>query len=427
MRKKLTIKEMQEIAKRKKGLCLSKKYINAKTKLKWECKNKHIWEAIPDSIRRGYWCPKCGIKNRADKQRGTIEEMQKIAKQRDGNCLSKQYKNVNSKLKWKCKEGHIWEAIPNHIKKGSWCPQCYTYLCEKICRGYFEIFFNDKFPTTYPKWLNRKHLDGYNKRLKLAFEYHGSQHYKQHGFFGGKRVLEKRKEHDKLKKRLCKKYDIRLIIIPYWITNENKGDFIKKECEISGIKIPKLSKKTKEILNNYKLLNIYSNNKLKEMQGLAKRKEGLCLSKRYINNHTNLKWQCFKGHIWEAISNNIKKGEWCPVCAGHIKLNIEEMQEIAKKRRGLCLSEKYINCDTKLEWQCFKGHIWQATPGHIKFGEWCPVCAKFNRILNRKGKTAKLTIEEMQRIAKDKKGICLSKEYINANSKLLWQCSKGHK
>lgn len=51
------------------------------------------------------------------------------------------------------------------------------------------------------------------------------------------------------------------------------------------------------------------------MQEIAKRKNGKCLSKKYINSQTKLTWQCREGHIWKAIPNNIKNGKWCPYCA----------------------------------------------------------------------------------------------------------------
>ena len=38
----------------------------------------------------------------------------------------------------------------------------------------------------------------------------------------------------------------------------------------------------------------------------------------------------------------------------------------------------------------------------------------------------KLTIEEMRQLAKQRGGKCLSKTYINTNSKLLWECINGH-
>ncbi|WP_146116144.1 zinc-ribbon domain-containing protein [Paenibacillus sp. AR247] len=40
-------------------------------------------------------------------------------------CLSDQYKDNKTNLRWKCSEGHEWEASPNNIKsKGHWCPKC---------------------------------------------------------------------------------------------------------------------------------------------------------------------------------------------------------------------------------------------------------------------------------------------------------------
>lgn len=54
----------------------------------------------------------------------TIVDMKMIAKDSGGQCLSSEYLNNSSKLIWKCKNGHIWEATPKNIKKGRWCPFC---------------------------------------------------------------------------------------------------------------------------------------------------------------------------------------------------------------------------------------------------------------------------------------------------------------
>ena len=44
----------------------------------------------------------------------TIEEMHEIARSRGGTCLSETY--VSSKLRWRCAQGHEWEATPNNVK-----------------------------------------------------------------------------------------------------------------------------------------------------------------------------------------------------------------------------------------------------------------------------------------------------------------------
>ena len=53
-----------------------------------------------------------------------IEEMHNFVSERGGKCLSPEYINNKTKLKWECAEGHTWEAIPYSVKRGSWCRLC---------------------------------------------------------------------------------------------------------------------------------------------------------------------------------------------------------------------------------------------------------------------------------------------------------------
>ena len=63
------------------------------------------------------------------------------------------------------------------------------------------------------------------------------------------------------------------------------------------------------------------------------------------------------------------------------KLTIEEMHQIAEDRGGRCLSTKYIDSQTNLKWSCdVDGHpSWKATPGNIKAGKWCKKCSIIKR------------------------------------------------
>jgi len=117
---KITIKDMQMIAMERGGKCLSLEYVNSQTKLLWECKAGHRWEAIPNNIKQGRWCLEC-----AGTKKLTLQDMQMIARERGGKCLSQKYVNTYRKLLWECREGHQWEALPNNIKKGTWCRACY--------------------------------------------------------------------------------------------------------------------------------------------------------------------------------------------------------------------------------------------------------------------------------------------------------------
>lgn len=57
-----------------------------------------------------------------------------------------------------------------------------------------------------------------------------------------------------------------------------------------------------------------------------------------------------------------------------LKYNIEFFKNWAIEKNGECLSDTYINCNTKLEFKCSCGNIWKAEPRHIVEGRWCPRC-----------------------------------------------------
>ncbi|KRF59014.1 hypothetical protein ASG97_21350 [Bacillus sp. Soil745] len=145
------------------------------------------------------------------------------------------------------------------------------------------------------------------------------------------------------------------------------------------------------------------------IQKLAQAKGGVCLSKRYINNKQKLFFKCREGHIFQRRLNDLKSYDsWCPFCAKvrkltpeyleqilksleeeevslsqklhksttHNRLSIEDMHKLAQLNAGKCLSEIYVNIMTALEWECQKGHRFEAIPNDIKNSNtWCPYCS----------------------------------------------------
>jgi len=118
---KLNLKIFQKIAKNRGGECLSEKYINARTKLIFKCKEGHTWKAIPNHIKNNNtWCPYC-----AERAKIGLPYFQKFAKDRGGECLSEKYIGNHQKITFKCKEEHIWERHGSAIKqKKTWCLTC---------------------------------------------------------------------------------------------------------------------------------------------------------------------------------------------------------------------------------------------------------------------------------------------------------------
>ena len=425
-RPKINIEDMRNLAECKGGKCLTESYVNAHTHLKWQCKNGHVWKATSNNIRRGKWCPICGIESRAQKQRSGIDEMQSIAKERDGKCLSEKYINTATKLKWMCSKGHTWEAVPDAVKRGTWCPACNTSIAESFCRLFFETLFEQHFPSSWPNWLRNKtgqvmQLDGYCEPLGIAFEYQGIQHYGSDEYFNQKssHSFKKRQEDDERKKELCRDHGIKLFVIPYLIlkktTIEEKVEslrkFVKREAMSFGISIP----------NNIGLIlidvnQIYTNNEIQKIISCISSFGGKLLEGQYEGSKSRFKVKCSKGHIWFARADHLKRGVWCPVCAGNVRSNVEEMRRIARKKGGECLSKEYAGNNNKLLWRCNGGHEWEATPGHIKSGTWCPVCAGNRR----------KSIGIFKELARERNGECLSGKYVSIATKLKWRCVKGH-
>ncbi len=492
--KKPTISDMQELARSRKGFCLSAEYIDAVTKLDWECKEGHRWSAIPDSIKRGSWCPECASKNSGKEKRLTIGEMRAIAEQRGGFCLSKTYKSIKISLKWKCSEGHVWMASPgnvkagkwcrvcaglekltlkdmqniaesrggkclsleyenvdsnlewecseghrwqataNSVKSGTWCGVCKANIGENICRTVLESLFNKKFPKFRPPWLingrgNKMEIDGYCDDLRLGFEHQGIQHYKFIDYFHKTEdALLQRKQDDEEKRKLCKENGVFLIQIPSvpdLTSIEDLQSYILKELE--SLKFPRIPKVQKKIDIDY--LNVYSSSaksKFAEILAFVKKKKGKVLSKTYFSNRQKMKFECSKKHIWSAIWSNVQRNRWCPICAKTERANkrrfsIENAVELAERNKGYCLSKKYLNNSEKLKWKCAEGHIWNTSYNNVQQGKWCPVCARKKLVEARK-----LGWNEIETLAKRKKGKCLSEEYQNTKTKMLWQCEFGH-
>lgn len=59
------------------------------------------------------------------------------------------------------------------------------------------------------------------------------------------------------------------------------------------------------------------------------------------------------------------------------KYDIEHYKQVAIDRNGICLSNSYENCRTKLKFKCNVCKcVWEASPRHINEGSWCPECRR---------------------------------------------------
>jgi len=381
-----TIEEMHLLAESRGGKCLSARYIRAHKKLLWECAYGHKWEARPDHTKRGSWCPECssGLGERICREffeqifgmdfprsypewlvnnRGNQMEL-------DGYChplglafehhgehhySTKPLFARSNKLLEKRQED-------DELKRGLCSnrgivlidvPEIPTRLPIVEVRAYIRRECK-RHGISLPDDLDTKDIDLRNayvvsgsiealKELQLIAQFRGGKCLSGNYINARTNLLWECAEGHQWK-----------------ATPDNiKGG---RWCPTCG---------RKKAVEDRRLT-------IEQMHQIAEARGGKCLSNTYINNHTNLSWKCSEGHTWEAIPMSIRRGSWCPHCAGIVKHTIEDMRLFAESMGGKCLSTVYINAHHKLKWQCAKGHPWEAPYNKAKH-RWCPECARMRK------------------------------------------------
>ncbi len=238
----------------------------ANKKVWWRCENGHTWKTTPNiRVCQGTGCPACPRKiavapaerNLAVFNSGLASEWHP---EKNGDLQPADiWPHSNRKIWWRCSKGHEWRAVVASRAAGSGCPYCYGRYATK------ENNLASKYPELLAEWDRERNAD------------------------------------------------------------LNPSDFT-----------PHVGKK--------------------------------------------VWWRCTKGHSWQAtIYNRTKNKSGCPVCARNAnrKYTIEDIQAIANKRGGKCLSKKYTNCRIKLKFCCKERHIWETRADSILYtNQWCPICGR---------------------------------------------------
>jgi hypothetical protein len=193
---------------------------------------------------------------KAGKPSHTLEEMQALAAQHGGECLSSKYVRGRDLLRWRCHTGHRWSASGESIVAGHWCPRC-------------AIERNSK----------AQHL-GIEVCREMAHAHGGrclSNEYKN-----GRTPLQ-------------------------WECKEGHQWWSKSENIRQGYWCVKCANERKSRSN--------TNLTIEDMRELAALRGGKCISAAYRNVYQALEWECALGHRWSSAPANIIAGCWCRECA----------------------------------------------------------------------------------------------------------------
>lgn len=312
MDKSKLLEELHEIAQKRGGRCLSDEYMNSDAKLLFECKSGHQFKSCRDYLKAGNWCPFCIGRGK------TIADLQELAAQRGGRCLSPTYLGMDKKHLWECDRGHCWEAIPSNINTGKWCPVCGRAKSDRNRRRHTLEDMQELARSRGGFCLSSE----FESVIKKLIWQCGKGHTWE--------------------------------AVPHSI---KQGGW----CPICA----QVSRGEKRKTHTIEAMHLF-----------AASKGGRCLSQVFIQVKAGLLWECAEGHQWKANADNvINGGKWCPVCAGKQQKTIEDMQKLAIERGGKCLSTTYQNGDEKLLWECLEGHQWETVPGVVIRGSWCPDCS----------------------------------------------------
>ena len=428
---RITIDDMKKLAEMFEGKCLSTEYINSKVKLRWQCKKGDEWEAYPDSVKAGHWCPVCAKSNRLEtKKNKGLELIKRIVDEKRGKCLTiDNFQTFESILKWECEFGHAWEMSVNWIKAGYWCPICRGRIltiddAREIARGKGGECLSTIYTNANSK-LRWRCGEGHEWETSLSNIQRGTWCDKCARAIKAKAWSLQIDAAQALASErggvcLSEKMENSHTVLRWRCAKGHEWDGTIQQARTTWCKdCKKEDRKGKPHPN--KKVSIEDARRLAEMHG------GACTSVEYKNSDTKLDWKCEFGHEWSTYYYVVKRGSWCPNChsaPGNStkKLTIEMMQQLASECNGECLSVEYINSRTNLRWRCEHGHEWEATPISVKKGIWCPVCTKEDQI----EKSKRYDLEYANSLASKFGGSCISDKYINERTNLRWSCEAGH-
>lgn len=231
------------------------------------------------------------------------------------------YINMKTKIKHKCKQGHIYEQIPSKHLQGQGCPSCSEYHVMIKKRKIPKQYYNE----CKEKGLDLPVEDYINNKTKIKHKCN-----KCGNIYG-------QTPSNHLQGQGCPKCGIKKAI------NSRTGKTKKKtpeeyynECKSKGYDLP---------------------------------------IENYVKDNTKIKHRCNKGHIYKQIPSDHLQGRGCPICYGKKKKTSEEYYQECKSK-GLDLPiEDYKGAKIKIKHTCGKEHLYLQTPDmHSGKHQGCPIC-----------------------------------------------------
>lgn len=418
------LKEAREIASAHGGQLLSTDYVNSREHLRWRCTIGHEWDASLTNTKKGKWCPWCAG-NKVDAV-AQLERARDRATSMGGALLSDAYVGNKVPMRWRCKEGHEWEAaFSTVVNRGAWCSLCAGRTV--VPEEQLELACSTA-TRKGGKCLSTKYV-----RNAEPMEWECERGHKWKAAFysvvqGGTwcPVCS-----DGLRERLARHAFEALLDVPFkkalpaWLVNPGS----KRRLELDGysellhVAFEYQGEQHDRVVLPFKM-TVERLNRQRERDRI---KRDICATQgvRLIEVPSDVpatdlpKWVHSALSVFDDLRDRLRPWErvqpheWLESEA----YTIHNLREAAARQGGKCMSATYLGSRDKHNWRCSKGHEWSAVWDAVRRGGWCPVCAKPDPTE---------VMEQMRRAANERGGECNSTEYLGVRHKYLWHCAYGH-
>ena len=403
----------------------------------WKCKLGHTWNTrISHRTKDKTSCPFCTNRKVWSGFNDLKTKFPEIAAEANGWDPTKYLSGSHTKLNWKCKLGHTWDAaIKNRTLNNSGCIYCVNY---KVLKG-----FND-LATKCPDIA--KEADGWDAseflyrstkkkswKCKLGHSWEAcisdrTRNKSRCPICANKKNL---KGFNDLKTKFP---EIAAEADGWDPSQELFGSFKKKswKCKLGHTWETTIIGRTQSltqcpICKNRKIYK-GSNDLKTKFPEIAAEANGWDPSEYVAGSHVKLNWKCKLGHTWDAFINERCRGNTsCPFCSNHkIWVGFNDLKtkfpEIAAEADGWDPSEYIAGSGVSKSWKCKLGHSWNTRISHrTSQNTGCPTCA--NRKLLVGFNDLKTKFPE---IAAEADGWDPSKYFPGNNKKFKWKCKLGH-
>ncbi len=293
----------------------------------WECHCGDTWQARYGNTANLFGCPSCSSRKAAQNRSGkTFERALKVVAEIGGSSLHPENPvRAKDMAKWRCALGHIFEARPDNVCNGHFCPQCGTGTGENLAVATAIIALGGSVPefNTKPDWLRKSatgyavELDAYWPELKVALDYRGAYHYRNIPVHGGAERLEEVQKNDAWRESCMKKKGEDLIIVSEFRDLNDIDECIScvmAAIEKAGVKIANQPSR-QEVLEQ-----ALKTNSLEKLRISAESLGLILISDVYLLRYSKYFFHCMQcGNKTEMRLDSRKVSPGCKACVSTTK------------------------------------------------------------------------------------------------------------